>query len=160
MNREKLALWDRRLLGLASQVAEWSSDPKTRVGAVIVGPENDVRALGYNGLPRKIENSAEFFERPLKYLWIEHAERNAIYAAARAGTSLSGCRMYVSWFPCADCARAIIQVGITEVVCVEPVWNNPTWAEQFATATKILEMGSVEVRFVGTQLTTEVGDLR
>jgi dCMP deaminase len=148
MDEEKQTVWDRRLFALAKQVADWSSDPDTKVGSVIVGPLNDVRALGYNGLPRNIEDTSGFFERPLKYLWIEHAERNAIYTAARVGVALPGCRMYVSWFPCADCARAIVQVGLVEVVCVKPDWNHPTWSDQFAQAMKILESGSVGVRFI------------
>lgn len=148
MDRAKQDIWDKRLFALAKQVAEWSSDPNTKVGSVIAGPRNDVRALGYNGLPRNIEDTAGFFERPLKYLWIEHAERNAIYTAARIGVPLAGCRMYVSWFPCADCARAIVQVGIAEVVCVEPNWSHPTWSDQFLQARRLLESGSVGVRFV------------
>ena len=58
----------------------------------------------------------ERFERPEKYKWIEHADRNAIYNAARVGISLEGCKMYLSFYPCIECARGIIQVGIKEVV--------------------------------------------
>jgi len=148
MENKKLAIWDARLFALAKQIAEWSSDPATKVGSVIVGPDNEVRALGYNGLPRNIESSPDLFERPLKYLWIEHAERNAIYTASRYGAPLSGCRMYLSWFPCADCARAIVQVGLVEVVCVEPDWSNPQWSDQFREARRILERGSVRIRYV------------
>ena len=149
MDENKQMIWDKRLFNLAKHVAEWSSDPGTKVGSVIAGPGNDVRALGYNGLPRDIEDTAGFFERPLKYLWIEHAERNAIYAAARVGLALPGCRMYVSWFPCADCARAIVQVGLKEVICAEPDWSDRVWGEQFAQSKLILINGSVGVRFMG-----------
>lgn len=155
MEDEKTAIWDSRFFGLAQRIAEWSSDPSTKVGAVIVGPENDVRALGYNGLPRNIEDTGAYYDRPLKYVWIEHAERNAIYAAARAGTSLSGARMYVSWFPCADCARAIVQVGLKEVICVAPACNIPNWSEQFAQARQILIMGSVPTRFMKPAVSTD-----
>jgi dCMP deaminase len=58
----------------------------------------------------------ERYERPEKYMWIEHGDRNAIYAAARVGTPLEGCKMYLPGLPCMDCARGIIQVGIAEVV--------------------------------------------
>jgi dCMP deaminase len=139
--------WDKRLVRLAGHVAEWSSDPSTKVGSVIVGPDNDVRALGYNGLPRNIDPDWELFQSPLKSLWIEHAERNAIYSAARSGVALPGCRMYLSWFPCSDCARAIVQVGIVEVICVEPDWGHAKWSEHFQQAKKILLAGSVKITF-------------
>jgi dCMP deaminase len=114
---------------------------------VIVGPLNDIRATGYNGLPRNIEDAPGRMERPEKYLWIEHAERNAIYVAARSGISLDGCRMYLSWFPCIDCARAIVQVGLSELVAVEPAWTIPPWGEQFVLARELLLEGGVRVRF-------------
>jgi dCMP deaminase len=147
MDEEKQIIWDTRLFALAKQVGEWSSDPSRKVGSVIVGHRNDVRALGYNGLPRNVEDTSGLFERPLKYLWIEHAERNAIYSAARGGVPLVGCRMYVSWFPCADCARAIVQVGLSEVVCVEPDWEDPVWSDHFAQSMRILNAGSIGLRF-------------
>src|SRR5215470_5170402 len=103
--------WDHRFLALARHISEWSKDPSTKVGCVIVASTNEVRALGYNGFPRNFDDSPSRLERPHKYLWTEHAERNAIYAAARAGVPLEGCRMYLSWFPCVDCARAAVQVG-------------------------------------------------
>lgn len=74
--------------------------------------------MGYNGLPRGVEACDEERHSRVdgkKYLWFEHAERNAIYSAARSGTSLEGCRIYITAFPCADCSRAIIQAGIVEV---------------------------------------------
>ena len=145
MSEEKRENWDKRLFKLARDVAEWSSDPHTKVGSVIVGPGNDVRAIGYNGLPRNIENQSDRFQGELKSFWIEHAERNAIYSAARSGVALPGCRMYVSWFPCADCARAIVQVGIGEIICSEPDWEHAKWSQHFQQAKQILAAGSVTV---------------
>jgi len=74
-----MADWDARFMNLARHISEWSKDRSTKVGVVIVGPENEVRALGYNGFPRGIDDDApDRHERPEKYLWVEHAERNAI----------------------------------------------------------------------------------
>ncbi|MSU90313.1 dCMP deaminase [Rhodobacteraceae bacterium 2CG4] len=101
-------------------MAAWSEDRDFHVGAVIVGEAHEVRASGYNGLPRGVSDADEArFDRASgeKFHWIEHAERNAIYNAARAGTAIAGCTIYVNRFPCADCARAIIQSGIVRVVC-------------------------------------------
>ena len=112
--------WHNRFLGLCEHIAQWSEDRDFKVGAVIVGDGHVVRATGYNGLPRGVSSADDRrFDRASgeKFFWMEHAERNAIYNAARAGMSLDGCTIYVNRFPCADCARAIIQSGITCVVC-------------------------------------------
>jgi len=135
-------------MALARHLAEWSRDPSTKVGCVIAGPTNEVRALGYNGLPRRVDEAPGRLEHPDKYLWIEHAERNAIYTAARTGVPLEGCRMYVSWFPCVDCARAIVQVGLIEVVAVKPDWSLEPWGPQFVQSRAILREGKVRVRLV------------
>ncbi len=141
--------WDRRFLGLADTVAEWSKDRSRKVGCVIVGPNNEVRATGFNGLPRGARDDIEErFHRPLKYLWTEHAERNAIYNAAYVGIPLAGCRIYVPWYPCVDCARAIVQVGITEMVAFEPDWDEPTWGEGFKVARQLFEEAGLTVKFV------------
>jgi dCMP deaminase len=109
--------WDGRFIGLAREIAKWSKDRSTQVGAVIVGEDKTPGPYGFNGFPRFIDDEAEHrHARPTKYQWTEHAERNAIYNAARVGMALKGCTMYVTHVPCADCARAIVQVGITRVV--------------------------------------------
>ena len=112
--------WAKRFMGLCDHVASWSEDPHFHVGCVIVAPEGQVvRTLGYNGLPRGVSTEDEHrFDRQSgeKFHWFEHAERNAIYNAARSGISLEGCTAYVNRFPCADCGRALIQAGISHVV--------------------------------------------
>ncbi|WP_018690348.1 deoxycytidylate deaminase [Ahrensia kielensis] len=116
----KAKKWANRFLGLCNHVACWSEDRDFQVGCVVVGADHEVRTLGYNGLPRGVKDIDDArFDRASgeKFHWIEHAERNAIYNAARAGADLAGCTLYVNRFPCADCGRAIIQSGITCVVC-------------------------------------------
>jgi dCMP deaminase len=109
--------WDHYFLEICRTVSRRSKDPDTQLGAVIVGPAHEIRSTGYNSLPRGIRDDVpERLERPTKYLWMEHAERNAIYNAARHGTSMEGCSLYVELLPCMDCARAIVQAGIREVV--------------------------------------------
>ena len=144
--------WDSRFMHLALHVRDWSKDPRTKVGCVIVGPSNEVRSIGYNGLPRGVDDTKRSRYEPLdKYKWIEHAERNAIYNAARAGIPLEGCRMYVPWFPCADCARAIIQSGLSELVASEPDFNHPKWGDDFRVATELLKEAQVRVRFLSVE---------
>ncbi|MBL6957474.1 MAG: dCMP deaminase family protein [Rhodospirillales bacterium] len=109
--------WDIRFLRLAREVSTWSKDRSTQVGAAIVDEDRTPGPYGYNGFPRFIDDEKEErHERPNKYDWTEHAERNAIYNAARMGMTLKGGTIYVTHVPCADCARAIIQVGIVRVV--------------------------------------------
>ncbi len=140
--------WDRRFLNLAKHVGSWSKDRNTRVGCVIVGPHKEVRSIGYNGFPRGLNDDLdERHARPAKYKWTEHAERNAIYNAARIGVPLDGCTMYLPWFPCMDCARAIIQSGIRTLVALRPNLQHPQWGEDFGLSLTLLEESGVEVRW-------------
>ena len=113
----EIPAWDQYYLDICKVVAARSKDPNTQIGCVIAGPAHEIRSTGYNSLPRGIRDDVpERLERPTKYLWMEHAERNAIYNAARCGTPLEGCTLYVEIMPCMDCARAIVQAGIRQVV--------------------------------------------
>ena len=107
-NTEK---WDKRFLEIAHQVATWSKDPSTKVGAIIVGDKLQIVSQGYNGFPRNIEDKEERLNiRELKYKFTIHAEANAIYNALYNGSSVQYCTLYcVSLFPCSECAKAIIQ---------------------------------------------------
>ena len=111
--------WDELFIIQAEVISQKSKDPSTKVGCVIVGSDNAVLSMGFNGFPRGIDETiTERWERPEKYNWVEHAERNAIYNAARHGINLSGARAYLNWEPkpCADCTRALIQSGIKEII--------------------------------------------
>ena len=139
--------WTDRFMALAEHVSTWSKDRSTKVGAVLVDPKSKaVLSLGYNGFPRGCDDTVEHrHARPLKYAWTEHAERNAIFNAARNGVRTEGATMYLPWFPCVDCARAIIQAGVAELVCVEPDLKDPRWGEGFAVAIEMLHEAGVEV---------------
>lgn len=108
--------WDQYWMSEAYMNASRSTDKSTHAGTVIVRPDNSVASAGYNGPVRGMAPEAVPQTRPEKYLYMEHSERNAIYIAAKHGISLEGCTLYVNFLPCADCARAIVQSGITEVV--------------------------------------------
>ena len=111
--------WDTYFRDIAETVSSKSEDPATKVGCVVVDDDNYICATGYNGLPKGVKPTPERLQRPVKYLYFSHAERNAIFQAAKRGVSLNNCRLYCQWVPCCDCARAIIQVGIVEVVIDE-----------------------------------------
>lgn len=115
MRRSKAISYYKHACSIA---ANFSKDPSTKVGAVFIYPGTlHTLSNGYNGMPRGIdEKIAKRWERPLKYKLTEHAERNAIYNAAMSGTSLTDSICITSLFPCADCARGIIQSGCKLVV--------------------------------------------
>ena len=109
--------WDKRFLDLAKHISEWSKDPSTKVGCIVVGEDREIRSTGFNGFPRGIEDKQERLEdREQKYPMICHAEENAIMHAARIGISLKGTTAYVTWPPCSRCTRSLIQAGVSEVI--------------------------------------------
>lgn len=106
-------------MGISLLSAQRSKDPNTQVGACIVNPENKVVGLGYNGFPKGVSDDEFPWDRKgkydeTKYAYICHAEMNAILNSPH--NSLKGCSVYVSLFPCNECAKAIIQSGINEIV--------------------------------------------
>jgi dCMP deaminase len=143
--------WDKKYLRLALHIAGWSKDPSTKVGAVIVGDTNEVISLGFNGPPRGVEDDVpERWERPLKYQFCEHSERNAVFNAARSGVSTMGATMYMTSFPakfgpCDNCCRAIIQAGICRVVTEPPRGDIERWKESFKVGQEMLDEAGVEV---------------
>jgi dCMP deaminase len=111
--------WKEYFRGIAHQVKLKSKDRYTQIGAVVVGSDNQIVSTGYNSFPRGIDDTIdERQERPEKYYWFEHAERNSLYNAALIGVSTKGCTMYLTCgIPCSDCARGIINSGIKKIVC-------------------------------------------
>ncbi len=109
--------WEEYFFNMITEIAKKSKDSSTKTGCIISSKEHKFISAGFNGFPRGVKDDIklvpERYERPAKYLWTEHAERNAIYGAER---SLKDCVIYINWWPCADCARGIIQSGISEVV--------------------------------------------
>ena len=117
--REDYISWDEYFMGIAILSSYRSKDPNTRVGACIVNDKNRIMSMGYNGFPMGCSDDDFPWERTgddydTKYPYVCHAELNAILNAG--GASLEGCKIYVALFPCNECAKAIIQSGIKEVV--------------------------------------------
>ena len=143
--------WTQYFLGLAEQVKLKSKDQSTQIGAVIVGVDNEVLSTGYNSFPRGMDDSLqERQERPEKYFWFEHAERNAIYNAARIGVSLKNSTIYItSGLPCMDCARGIVNSGIKIIWCktVCTTKNKEKWEESQSKSLQLLNECGVQVFF-------------
>ena len=122
MKRQDYLSWDEYFMGIAALSAMRSKDPSTQVGACIVNSDNRILSMGYNGMPRCCSDDVFPWDRegaPLdsKYLFVCHAELNAILNCAMG--SVRGCTVYTTLFPCNECAKAIIQSGITEVVYMQ-----------------------------------------
>lgn len=142
--------WDKNYVELAEYVAQWSKDRSTKVGAVIV-KDNRVVSTGYNGFPSGFNDDVdERHSRPAKYAYTEHAERNAIYTAAKEGIGLKDSTMYLSWSPCSDCARAIIQSGISKIVVRKEHFpgKDAQWDDSIAKGLEMLLECGVEVKYI------------
>jgi len=143
--------WDKYFMEMLPSIASKSKDQSTKCGCIIVGPDNEIRSTGYNSFPRGLnDNLQSRQERPEKYFWFEHAERNAIYNAARCGIPLKGCHVYITGFPCCDCARAIVQAGIVEVIYDNDP-NNPfvkkgRWEEHYSRSIAMFKECKIVVR--------------
>ena len=143
--------WDEYFINIAEQVKLKSKDNKTKIGVVIVGKDNEIVSTGYNSFARGINDDVdERQERPEKYFWFEHAERNAIYNAARIGVSTLGTTMYMTCgISCADCARAIINSGISKIVLREGKGaTNEKWQESAKRSQQMFEEAGVKYEFV------------
>lgn len=116
-----LSKWEERFVQEAEAKAEWSKDPNTKIGCVLVIEERkQIISSGYNGIPEGVDDDIPLRHSRMngeKYFWYEHAERNAIYKAASYGIRTRGATAFLSFgMPCTDCARALIQAGIVKVV--------------------------------------------
>lgn len=142
MNSQK---WDLRFLDLARFISDWSKDPSTKVGAVIVDTNNRIVSVGYNGFPKGVEDNERLSERDEKYKIIVHGEINAILFANKP---VAGCTLYTIPFePCPRCAGLVIQSGITRVVA--PRNDNPRWEEDFKISRLLFAEAGVKIDYYG-----------
>lgn len=144
--RKDILTWDEEFMIFALAAARRSKDPNTQVGACIASPDNIPIAIGYNGFPRKVSNDDFPWDREgewldTKYPYMCHAEQNAI--DNRGANSLKGCRIYVTLFPCNNCAQRIIQNGLVEVVYLSDKYSDK---DEFIAARKMLEAADVKMR--------------
>jgi dCMP deaminase len=139
-------VWNNRFMGMAELIAQWSKDPSTKVGCVVVNDSRQILTTGYNGFPRGVRDDARLDDREQKYPIICHAEENAIVQAAFTGISIRGAAMYATLHPCARCARLIVQAGIEDVYTREEVPER--WAEDARLARLLIGEAGGRVHFV------------
>ena len=144
--RKDYISWDEYFMGMAVLSALRSKDPSTQVGAVIVNDEKKVVSIGYNGMPRNIDDDELTWNKgeglDSKYLYVCHAELNAILNA-RNGASLANCTVYVTLFPCNECTKALIQVGVKEVVYLDDKYGDTVGTQA---SKKMLDLAGIKYR--------------
>jgi len=144
MKRKEYISWDEYFMGVALLAAMRSKDPNTQVGACIVDSENRILSTGYNGFPSGCSDDEYPWDREgdfteTKYPFVVHAELNAILNAR--GKNLTGAKIYVALFPCNECAKAIIQSGIKEIVYLSDKYAN---ADNTITSKRMLKSAGVK----------------
>lgn len=140
-----LSKWDKRFLNVAREVADWSKDPGTRVGSVLV-KDRRIVATGYNGFPANISDSFErYADRETKLSLTVHSEVNALLNAAKNGSQTKGSTLYVTFPPCVHCSTCIVQAGIVEVVCPSIEFSPERWKSNFEAGLEVLKEAGVSV---------------
>lgn len=127
--RKEYLSWDEFFMGVAILASERSKDPNTQVGACIVSADNRILSVGYNGTPNGFEDiyfpwDREGDELNTKYLYVVHAERNAILNYRGNIKDFEGAKLYVTMFPCNECAKEVIQVGIKDIIYLDDKYVN------------------------------------
>jgi dCMP deaminase len=159
MKNERVLNWDQYFMAMAQIAAMRSKDPNTQVGACIVNPDKRVVGLGYNGFPHGCsdehypwERDGEFLDT--KYPFVVHAELNAILNSIQ---NLKDCTIYVSLFPCNECAKAIIQSGIRKVVYEQDKYNG---TQANIASKRMFESAGVQLEQLDYQTKVQVEILR
>jgi dCMP deaminase len=168
--------WDEYFFNMLDVIREKSKDPSTKVGAIIVGKENEVLSTGFNGFPKGVIDSVEeaynaiigvpnnykkekiemwqneirerYENRDIKYKLTVHAEQNAIFLAAKRGVMLDGSKIYIDWYPCSNCCRGIIQSGIKEIIIDGRDYDNKKkmWDERWKEEIEATQLMCKEAR--------------
>lgn len=136
--------WDKRFLELALHVAQWSKDPSSKVGAILVDKKRRIIGTGYNGFARGVYDIRDRYnDRDLKYKFVCHAEVNCILNAIK---STEGSTLYCTMFSCNECAKVIIQAGITRLVSSPPL--DERWQASYDISKTMFNEAGVEYLFI------------
>ena len=162
--------WNEYFFNLIDVIKTKSKDPSTKVGCVITTNDNTIVSTGFNGFPigvldknidtcgyvRNISNE-RYEDRNKKLMFTEHAERNAIYFAAKRGIPLDECKIYITWYPCCECCRAIIQTGIKEIIIDGRNYeeNDKYWRERWKDS---IEVTNIMIKESGIKITIWKGN--
>ena len=150
--RKDYLSWDEFFMGVAKLAARRSKDPNTQVGACIVSKNNRILSVGYNGTPNGYDDHYFPWDREgdaleTKYLYVVHAERNAILNYRGSNKDLEGAKIYVDLFPCNECAKIIIQSGIKEVIYAK-AYDYDHHSDEMEASIRMFKVCGVKIRFL------------
>ena len=146
MERNKAIKFFKVALNMAST---FSKDTSTKVGAIAIDPNTlQIISVGYNGLPRKLEETSERWKKPNKYFYVVHAEANMVCNASLNGVSLENSILIVTFYPCNECAKLIIQSGIKIIITKKPDENKKNWIESFKISQELFKELNIEVIYI------------
>ena len=145
LSSPSLNKWDIRFLRIAEEIKSWSKDPGTKVGCVLVY-DRRILSSGYNGFPQSISDDLDrYIDRDYKLSVTIHAEANAILNAAKNGTKVDGSTLYVTFPPCSQCSSAVIQAGISRVVCPDPSFAPERWKKNFLEGNSLFKEAGIQI---------------
>jgi len=137
------------LFDAAITAARSSPNQVRKVGAVLLPGDGGAAIATCNTFPAGVADTGQRHLGDGRLIWMEHAERNAIYAAARSGRSTQGATLASSYFPCTDCARAIVQAGIRRLITLAPDPADPVWGASFGPSETMLREAGVVIELSG-----------
>ena len=127
----------------------FSKDPNKKVCALFVSPNShQILSSGYNGMPRGINDTDKRWERPEKYKYVVHAETNGIYNACRNGVSLEDSICFITMFPCSNCTKALIQVGVKKIITKKPRFEHERWGDDYKYSTEMLDEAGIHIKYL------------
>jgi len=127
----------------------FSKDPSTKVCALFIAPESlQILSAGYNGFCRGIHETEKKWERPEKYKYVVHAETNGIFNACRNGVSLKDSICIVTLFPCSNCTKGLIQVGVKEIITPKPDFEHERWGEDFNYSLEMINEIGIKLTYI------------
>jgi dCMP deaminase len=137
-------------MAAAFRAAAASPNRVRQVGAVLVTQDN-AQIIACNTFPAGIRDLEERHAGDGRFVWMEHAERHAIFEAARRGLATADAHLTTTFFPCIDCARAIVDSGIAGLDTLAPAFDDPVWGASFGRSQVILQEGGVEIRVIDAE---------
>lgn len=127
----------------------FSKDPNKKVCAFFINPQTfQIISTGYNGIPRGICENEYRWSRPNKYKYVVHAEANGIYNSCLNGVSLKNSICVVTMFPCSECAKALIQVGVNSIYTIKPDYNHVRWGEDFKHSVELFNEAKISLIYI------------
>jgi dCMP deaminase len=134
---------------LTYAISQFSKDPDKKVGSIFLHPKTfQILSTGYNGFPRKVNETNKRWKKPEKYKWVVHSEQNGIYNATLNGVKLKNSILFTTKFPCNDCAKGLIQAGIKQIYTYKPNLKHKTWGESMKISLKMFKETNIIIHYL------------